>query len=279
MSTFIEFAKVYGVLIDYLPPVGLWKRYPTTDHPKTRNGAALFNEHYGVVRNFATMSEHATWHGQSSTVIDKAARSIFMATAKKEDEAKRKNAANKATWIIGQCKMQPHEYLANKGFPTESGLVWTEKNLLIIPMRVGKELSSVQIIAADGSKKFLAGGKTKGATHVINNRGANLICEGYATALSVRRALNAFKMAYTIHICFSAANALAVSRTLKRGVFVADNDKPDINGRQAGQAVALESGWATWIAPDAGMDANDFEKNYGYYRLGMQLKSLIMGIK
>ena len=278
MTTFIEFAKAHGVLIDYLPPIGLWKRYPTTDHPKTRNGAALFNEHYGVVRNFATMSEHATWRGQAPLIIDKVARSAFIATAKKEDEVKRRNAANKATWIIGQCKMMPHEYLANKGFPMEAGLVWVEKNLLIIPMRVGKELTSVQIISADGGKKFLDGGKTKLAAHVINNRGTNIICEGYATALSVRRALTAFKLAYTIHICFSASNALAVSRTLKQGVFIADNDKPDINGRQAGQVAAKDSGWTTWIAPDVGMDANDFEKNYGYFKLGSQLKALIMGL-
>ena len=279
MTSFIEFARAHGVLIDRLPAAGTWHRYATSDHPKTRNGVVMYAEHYGVVRNFATMSEHATWRGQAAAPIDRAARAAFIALAKKQDDEHRRNAANKAAWIIKQCKMATHEYLANKGFPMEAGLVWAEKNLLIIPMRTGKELSSVQIIAADGSKKFLSGGTTKLATHTINNRGVNLICEGYATALSVRRALNAFKMAYTIHICFSAANALAVSRTLKRGVFVADNDKPDLNGRQAGQAVALESGWATWIAPDEGMDANDFEKNFGYYKLGTQLKSLIMGIK
>lgn len=279
MSTFIEFARAHGVLIDCLPPIGAWKRYATDDHPKTRNGVVMYNDHYGVVINHATMSEYATWRGQPAAVIDRATRNEFIAKAKLDEDAVRGKAADKAKWIIGQCSMQPHEYLARKGFPAESGLVWREQNLLIIPMRVGKILTSVQIISADGEKKFIKGGTTKLATHTINNRGTNLICEGYATALSVRRALTAFKLDYTIHVCFSAANALAVSKTLKRGVFVADNDRADSTGRQAGQAVALESGWATWIAPDAGMDANDFEKNFGYYKLGTQLKALIMGIK
>lgn len=280
MTSFIEFARAHGVLIDRLPAQGTWHRYPTADHPKTRNGVVMYAEHYGVVRNFATMSEHATWWGQAGTVIDFALKREFYAKAKKDEEAMRRAAADKAAWIIWQCRMEPHEYLANKGFPMESGLVWTkdDQKLLIIPMRIGKDLTSVQIITNDGEKKFLKGGKTSLAAHTINNRGANLVCEGYATALSIRRALTAFKVSYTIHVCFSASNALAVSRTLKRGVFVADNDKADKNGRRAGQAVALESGWATWIAPDEGMDANDFEKNYGYYKLGTQLKSLIMAL-
>ena len=280
MTSFIEFARAHGVLIDRLPAQGTWHRYPTADHPKTRNGVVMYAEHYGVVRNFATMSEHATWRGQAANVIDFALKREFYAKAKKEEEATRQAASDKAKWIINQCKMEPHEYLANKGFPMEAGLVWTrdEQKLLIIPMRIGKDLTSVQIITHDGEKKFLKSGKTALAAHVINNRGANLVCEGYATALSIRRALTAFKMAYTIHICFSASNALAVSRTLKRGVFVADNDKADKNGRRAGQAVALESGWATWVAQDEGMDANDFEKNYGYYKLGTQLKALIMAL-
>lgn len=280
MSDFINFARAHGILIDHLPPAGIWKRYATEDHPRSKNGVVLYNEFYGVVKNFATMTEHATWRGQSAEPIDKAARKQFFDSAKREQAQSHAKAASKAEWIISQCKMEMHEYLANKGFPCERGLVWTsgDAKLLVIPMRIGKELTSVQIIGGDGQKKFLKAGKTARATHVIDNRGPNFICEGYATALSVRRALTAFKMAYTIHVCFSASNALSVSRTLKSGVFVADNDKADKNGRHAGQQVAKESGWITWLAPDEGMDANDFEKQYGYFRLGAQLKALVMSV-
>lgn len=280
-TTFIEFAQAHGILINEIPPIGIWKRYHTEDHPKSWNGVVNYNETFGTVINWGTMSEHAVWRGQEAGVIDQAARRQFVANAKKEQEALRIAGAAKAEWIISQCKMEPHEYLASKGFPSESGLVWANKGakLLVIPMRINKKITSAQIINFEGGKKFLSGGTTKLATHVIDNRGVNLVCEGYATALSVRRALTAFKMAYTIHVCFSASNALAVSQTLKRGVFIADNDKPDRTGRRAGQSVAEASGWPVWIAPDEGVDANDFEREYGYFRLGAQIKALVMSLR
>lgn len=38
----------------------------------------------------------------------------------------------------------------------------------------------------------------------------------------------------------------------------------------------MQNGWLRRIAPDEGMDANDYEKQYGYFRLGAQLKALVM---
>ena len=39
-----------------------------------------------------------------------------------------------------------------------------------------------------------------------------IFCEGYATGLSIRAAMRAIKMRYTIYICFSAGNMKEVAR-------------------------------------------------------------------
>ena len=35
MSDLIDFAREHGILIDSIPPLGSWKRFPTEDHPNS----------------------------------------------------------------------------------------------------------------------------------------------------------------------------------------------------------------------------------------------------
>ena len=39
---FLNFCAAHGIIINHAPPIGIWRRYPTTDHPKSRNGAVKF---------------------------------------------------------------------------------------------------------------------------------------------------------------------------------------------------------------------------------------------
>ena len=81
-----------------------------------------------------------------------------------------------------------------------------------------------QIIQPDGTKKFLFGQRTKGASLTIDNKGRDILCEGFATALSIRRALRELKERYTIHVCFSAGNMLEVAKGKVNPLVIADND-------------------------------------------------------
>jgi putative DNA primase/helicase len=191
-----------------------------------------------------------------------------------EIEAKRKRAGEKAEWILSQCELATHPYLEAKGFPDEKANVWTTddgKRLLVIPMRVGTQIVGCQLIDENGSKKFLSGQRTSDAAFVINNRGPAVLCEGYATALSIRAALAAIKARYTLFVCFSAHNLGRLAKALPRGLVVADND-----ASATGERVAKETGWPYFMPPDVGMDFNDYHRATSLFKCSQALRSALL---
>ncbi len=268
---FIQFARSHGILIDYPPPLGVWKRYPTQDHPRKRNGAVKFMGNVGYVQNWALNEAVSVWQGEGSAVDVREADRL-MRQEKLKRERLQNEAAKKASWILNQCQLGHHEYLKAKGFPDEQGYIWVNegKKILCIPMRIGSSLVGVQMIAQDGSKKFLYGQKTSHAQFVFDNKGIDVLCEGYATALSVRAVLKQLKRRYTLHVCFSANNMEKIASTLQRGFVIADND---LSG--TGERVAKKIGWAYYMPP-AG-DFNDFYVDQGLFRSSQTLaKSMPM---
>ena len=135
-------------------------------------------------------------------------------------------------------------------------------------MRVNGKLVGCQLISEDGTKKFLSGQRTKGAIAVIDNKGVPILCEGYATAMSIRRALKAVKARYKIIICFSAGNMLEVSKEYRDGFLVADNDATGIR-------VAKATGLPYWVSDIDGEDFNDAELRMGAMSAGESLLKLI----
>jgi putative DNA primase/helicase len=133
-------------------------------------------------------------------------------------------------------------------------------------MRVAGSLVGLQQIDADGGKKFLYGQRTNAATFTFNNKGMNIVCEGYATALSVRAALKQMKQRYTLHVCFSAGNMAKVAAGLERGIVIADNDASG-----TGQQVAQQIGWTTWMSDRVGEDANDYHQRVGMFEFTQSL--------
>ena len=107
------------------------------------------------------------------------------------EEARRHAAARKrAIEMMARAFYATHPYLARKGFPEEKGLVYEDR--LLIPMRdmrTTQLVNSCQCIDADGTKKFLTGGKAKGSLFVLGAGPEIFLCEGYATGLSIRAAL------------------------------------------------------------------------------------------
>jgi len=265
---FVSFCRLHGLLIDYLPPIGVWKRYPTEDHPKKRNGAAKYMGTHGFVQNHAIETAVSVWKSDDPSVNVAQVRRDSSA-AHRRMILDQERAAEKAQWILNQCVLAEHDYLVAKGFPKEVGNVWLRPDgpLLVIPMRVGADLVGCQLINASGEKKFLKGQRTAGASLCFDKRGPVILCEGYATALSVRAAFSKLNRPFCIHVCFSASNLKAMSRRMIPGLVVADND---VSG--AGEDAARESGWPYWMSDTVGEDANDAHRRLGLFRFSQALQ-------
>lgn len=266
--TFEQFARVYGLVISRLTP-GKWVRVPTEDKPKSRNGAYKYMGDLGLVQNWATMTEPAVWRSDGSN-RDAARRAQLVANhAAQEARVAAQKAAQRAESILADCELAPHPYLASKGFPEELANVWNREtdNVMVVPMRAGQRLIGAQLIKSDGDKKFLYGQRSGGAEFVMGSKGAHVLCEGYATALSTQQALRNLKVAYTLHVTFSAGNMKKVAESLPGGLVVADNDESG-----TGERVAREIGWPYWMSDVVNEDANDYCQRKGVFALAMGLK-------
>jgi putative DNA primase/helicase len=283
------FAKLHGVLIDTLIEDGKWHRCPTEDHPRKRNGAYRSMGAYAHVQDHANHTEPILWKPDDNEVrqVDRAAIQRRIDAAAAQIRRDQEQAARKAAWILKSCTMATHPYLAAKGFPEEHGNVWQDEKtgarLLCLPMRADGRLTGLQCISdADGfEKRFLYGQRTDSTSYVIDNKGPHIFCEGYATGLSVRRALQSMKTRYTLHICFTAGNLAKIAKNFGQGIVIADFDRPSKHHPEQGGhgvAVAQASGLPFWQTdrPDLFEDANDFELRAGTFRLMASLKNLML---
>jgi putative DNA primase/helicase len=248
---FYNFAEQHGLIIDNLVQ-DRWVRVPTADKPHSRNGAYIYDGQSGAVQNWAIHEKPVSWHGKNKKHDPQLA--VRKAKASVDQESKQKVAAGKASWILGQCEKKTHPYMDKKGFSSEKVNVWN--GMMVIPMRINGGLTGIQLVSEDGKKTFLTGQKNKGASTIIDNKGKVILCEGVATAMSIRRALKAVRTRYTIVICFSASNILEVSKHYPQCVIVADNDT-------VGTRVAKQSGKIFCVPPGTGEDFNDYEVRVG----------------
>jgi len=264
----IQFCRLKGIQITSLPPIGVWRRYKTDDHPQKRNGAVKYMGDHAFVQNHALETSVSVWRGVNvyadRRMIDAAVRRAEEKTVR--DQAR---AADRAKWILSQAQVMEHPYLEAKGFKTK-GFVW--KDLLVIPMYVRSRMVGAQMIQPDGQKRFLSGQQTSEAEFRMEKGGIHILCEGYATGLAIREALQALRMPYVIHVTFSAQNMLKVSRMVPAGVVVADND-----ASKTGERVAQQIGWPYWISEVEGEDAHDAWRRVGTFRLSQALRSVLMG--
>ena len=269
---FEEFARSHGLIINGVE-AGKWIATPTEDHPRKRNGRYKYMGDHGWVQNWATMSSPAIWKGQSVSLTPTQVRQAKFKADKERKEAADKAAA-RAGWILHQSRQGFHPYLTGKGFPEEEGRVWMTDTglLLVIPMRIDGRLVGCQLVDDKGEKKFLSGQITKGATFTMDAKGVPIFVEGYATALSVRSAMKAVKIRYTIHVCFSASNMEFIARKIPGGLIIADNDSS-----RTGEETAKKTGKPYWISPAVGEDFNDYHARVGLFRASQSLKQALIG--
>lgn len=260
--SFEDFARENGLLIKEII-LDRWVRVATEDHPRKQNGAYIFDGREGAVINFAVHDRHIRYKSQEPFVPDPNAKAKRLA-ANQEKERQQKKAAGKAAFILNNSVKEQHPYLIRKGF-VDRGLVWN--GLLILPMRIDGHLVGCQMIQENGEKRFLTGQITKGATLTIDAKGRNILCEGFATGMSVRRAMKHLRERYTIHICFSAGNMIEVAKGLRDPLVIADNDP-------MGVATAKKIASRYWVG-EAGEDFNDTEQRLGTALTAESLRGFI----
>lgn len=202
--------------------------------------------------------------------------------------------------IVRACIPAPHPYLASKGFPTDAGLTIDSLRpllpsgpfgesmsralpdgdgpWLIIPGRIGPRITTVQIIGPDGTKKNILRGKMGGAAHRIATGGETWVCEGIATALSVRAALRLLGRSATVLCAFAASNVAKVAEGIPGAIIAADHDKPleQLGGLGTGEFYARATG-LRWVMPKNAGDFNDMHQQDGLRAVALRLREVTAG--
>ncbi len=145
--------------------------------------------------------------------------------------------------------------------------VWKDK--LLAPVMVEGKVSSLEMVAPDGEKRFLKGGRVAGGVPHLGNGRFWAWVEGYATGLSVWMALaRLYKRDVRVTVCFSAGNLRKAARQAGRGVVAADHDHSG-----EGLSAARATGLPLWM-PDEPGDANDCHQKHGLEALAFELMGL-----
>lgn len=214
---------------------------------------------------------------------------------KAREEAECRQVEGIASAIVRASKEAPHPYLVSKGFSNERGLVCenpryhfpagrfgemlamalpeSDEPFLIVPGRVGSTIKTVQFITADGRKKNILRGMMSGAAHRIATGRDTWVCEGIATAYSVRAALRLLGVSATILSAFSASNVALVAKGIPGARIAADNDKAieALDGLGTGEFYARRSG-CRWTMPPALGDYNDMHMSAGLRAVALHLR-------
>jgi putative DNA primase/helicase len=266
---FIDFVRAHGLIVRDID-VGRWVRVPTVDHPHSKNGAYKFMGDVGFVQNWAEQTEVVVWKPEKDYVIDP--KVVLKAkTFDAELNRGRVQAAEKAIWIINQTLQARHDYLDSKGFKDGTGLVWykDQRQTLVIPMRAGGNVVGCQLIDEEGNKKFLKGQRTNDATFTFGT-GDPILCEGYATGLSIHAAVTALRARRSVVVCFSAGNLSRIAKALNGVVIVADNDA-------SGTGEKVAQGYRFWMSDTTGEDFNDYHKRVGLFQAAQALRKFLNG--
>lgn len=281
------------------PPPGRWKRTDSLGvHGKGDASIMIFDDQRGgIAWNWQTMVKMPfRISGIDVSPVSMASRRDAKERQRRERE-ENELAAKTAQRIVSTATQAKHPYLAAKGFPDELGLVHEHPTYefpegplgramrrampagdgpwLIVPGRIGKTLVTVQFIGPDGAKKNLLRGRMAGASHRIATGAETWICEGIATALTIRAALRLLGRSATVLCGFSASNVSALAEATSGAVVAVDNDKPieTFGGIGTGEYYARKSG-RVWAMPEERGDWNDYQTAHGLRAVALKLREV-----
>lgn len=226
--TFEQALQASGLLPRAIVADGKWRRCPTMDKPKKRNGAyVLHADGRGYWRNWATDSDVNSWSDKSvthSSPVDLAA----IERRRQQERAQRLRAIEGARAHWARCAPAHglHPYLERKGLSavgTQALRVWGDA--LVVPVLWKGRIISLQSITPDGQKRFWPGAPVKSGALVLDRPRAALtaVCEGLATGLAIFQSVRNAR----VIVAFDAGNLSPVVDTMRPTgsvVICADDD-------------------------------------------------------
>lgn len=238
-------------------------------HPDEPFSGAFGDYKTGVKQTWSAKSPQAMTPAERKALAD---RIDWEKKQRAEDEAKAQaDAAAKAAKIMADAvKADPeHPYLAKKQIIAPAGLKQTSDGKLIVPLYdAERKLWGVQLIAKDGTKRFLTGQRKRGCYWSIGKPGDGqpiIIAEGFATAASIHMATG-----FCVVIGFDRGNLKAVSVAIRRKfpdraiIVAADNDRFTAGnpGKTSAEEAATEIHGSVclaegFVAGSEGTDWND----------------------
>ncbi len=267
---------------------GTLQRCPTMAKPHKRNGAYIIHSDAPAVLwwcNWESADQGTAYAEITSSYSQQEREALsrrmeaIKAQRDKERITRHAEAAQKAAAILEACPpcTANHQYLSAKGIKALGDIRLGRDGALLLPVLSpeGKP-QSLQRIFADGTKRFLTGGKVEGGSFLIPGDTAKplVICEGYATGASVHLAGG-----YPVLIAFSANNLPAIAAQVrarhpgKTILICADADEA---GQRKGQEAATIA-QARLVIPDfaerEGKDFNDLHQTAGIEEVRRQLEA------
>lgn len=261
-------------------------RFSSNGKPKDESGWYVFHDDGITAGSFGDWRSDfsQSWHADigrpltsSEQSAHKARIEAMKAQREAEDISAKADAKERANIIWNAAiDVQPHAYLDKKGVNAYG--IKQSGDALVIPLRIDGEIQSLQFINADGSKKFLTGGRIKGCYHSIGKpQDVIYICEGYATGASIREATGS-----AVVVAFNAGNLKAVAETLRdkfptiKLVVCADDDASGVGVDKANKA-ALEVG-ADVVVPDFGDKRPDGVSDFNDLHQLQGLEAVKLGV-
>ena len=152
-----------------------------------------------------------------------------------------------------------HPYLTTKGIKPNG--IRTEGGNLLVPMRdTSGKLHSLQVIDAQGDKRFLLGGRVSGCYFGMGKPdGVLVVAEGFATGASIHESTG-----HAVAVAFNAGNLKAVAVALRakhpamKLIIAADDDHLTAGNPGLSKATEAAQSVGGWLAvPDFGADRPD----------------------
>ena len=279
---FVDFARAHGLLIGDLYPSEKIRRCGTVDKPKSTNGAYFYDGERGWVFNWSGEARVQWYQDENAkpwTQEDKDRWKQKRQAANAQQDKTYEQAAKRAEEMLKNGKMGEHNYLHLKGFSEVEGIVLDD--MLLIPMRnvITNKIQGLQTIRwieeeRRYEKKMIYGMKAKGAVFRFGSNRAQetFLCEGYATGLSIQKALRSIGSDVSVVVCFSANNLEHVAGMIKGKRYIyADNDESG-----TGEKSAKATGLPYVMSDTVGNDANDDHLKKGVFEVCRKIMQVRM---
>lgn len=212
---------------------GKIERFKLGDENGKSGWAVLFLDKVpaGSFGNWKTGEKH-TWCSVDREQVSTEERAVINKLLQQAEAARNKEqariqrmAAKKVMKLLSEAAVpKDHQYLtAKKVGPYTSRI---HNGNLLIPVQDRQGITSAQIIAPDGSKKFFPNGRVKGCYHLIGHpEGITYITEGWATGATIHKLTGR-----PVVVAFNAGNLSPVALSVRasypdaRFLIAADND-------------------------------------------------------